>query len=207
MMNSLKSELNYLSSERIWKEFEKSLKSGHIITFFKVLDSADLLDVHFNEFKLVLNEITLNHDATSKLKSFGSLTLFASLFAIVNDLSALKSFSKRLKIPVKYEDSAKYVIVHLANALDLPKLDPGKAVKMFVELRKFPVNSYKGFFEIVFAFGVLNTDKIIQLLDSIYEIFDISLPLESRNLGRKSGDILFSMRVAKYKDLVSKLKI
>lgn len=47
MMKSLKSELGYLSKERVFEEFKKALQSDKPSIFFDVLKKADVLDVHF----------------------------------------------------------------------------------------------------------------------------------------------------------------
>ena len=54
MMNSLKSELKYLSKERVFEELKKALASDKPSIFFSVLRSADVLDVHFKPiYKLI----------------------------------------------------------------------------------------------------------------------------------------------------------
>ena len=47
MMNSLKSELEFLSKERVFEELKKALASEKPSIFFNVLRKADVLDVHF----------------------------------------------------------------------------------------------------------------------------------------------------------------
>lgn len=47
MMNKLKSELKYLSRERVFEELKKALGSNKPSIFFDVLKEADVLDVHF----------------------------------------------------------------------------------------------------------------------------------------------------------------
>ena len=54
MMNSLKSELIYLSKERVFEELKKALASKKPSIFFNVLREADVLDVHFKPiYKLI----------------------------------------------------------------------------------------------------------------------------------------------------------
>ena len=54
LMKSLKDELKYLSAERVFDEFRKSINSNNPERFFEVLKTADLLDVHFIEiYKLI----------------------------------------------------------------------------------------------------------------------------------------------------------
>lgn len=49
LMNSLKSELNTLSKERVFDEFRKALAQNKPSVFFDVLRKANVLDVHFIE--------------------------------------------------------------------------------------------------------------------------------------------------------------
>ncbi|HNW82417.1 MAG TPA: HD domain-containing protein [bacterium] len=49
LMRSLKSELNFLSEERVWMECLKALSSKKASRFFNVLNYCDLLDIHFPE--------------------------------------------------------------------------------------------------------------------------------------------------------------
>lgn len=51
MMKQLKSELNSLSSERVFAEFRKALNTEKPSIFFQILRQADVLDVHFKEIK------------------------------------------------------------------------------------------------------------------------------------------------------------
>lgn len=48
-MNSIKSELKFLSAERVFEEFRKAINTDYPYKFFEVLKQADLLDVHFVE--------------------------------------------------------------------------------------------------------------------------------------------------------------
>ena len=50
-MNELKSELNSLSSERVFTELSKALNTVKPSIFFDVLRKADVLDIHFKEIK------------------------------------------------------------------------------------------------------------------------------------------------------------
>lgn len=50
-MRELKSELNSLSSERVFTELSKALNTKKPSIFFDVLRNADVLDIHFKEIK------------------------------------------------------------------------------------------------------------------------------------------------------------
>ena len=50
-MMELKSELNSLSSERVFTELSKALNTKSPSIFFEVLRNADVLDIHFKEIK------------------------------------------------------------------------------------------------------------------------------------------------------------
>lgn len=49
IMNSMKSDLSYLSAERVFQEFRKALNAPHSINFFNVLKECNCLDTHFKE--------------------------------------------------------------------------------------------------------------------------------------------------------------
>ena len=49
LMNSLKSELNTISKERVFTEFKKALQANKPSIFFKVLREAGVLEIHFKE--------------------------------------------------------------------------------------------------------------------------------------------------------------
>lgn len=49
LMNRLKSELIYLSKERVFEELRKALNTNNPSKFFDILKKADVLDVHFKE--------------------------------------------------------------------------------------------------------------------------------------------------------------
>ena len=54
MISELKSELKYLSPERVFEEFRKAINSDYPVNFFEVLKKANILDVHFEElYKLI----------------------------------------------------------------------------------------------------------------------------------------------------------
>lgn len=54
LMNSIKSELKYLSVERVFEEFRKAINTDYPHIFFEVLKQANLLDIHFIEiYKLI----------------------------------------------------------------------------------------------------------------------------------------------------------
>ena len=54
MISELKSELKYLSPERVFEEFRKAINSDYPVRFFEVLKKANILEVHFEElYKLI----------------------------------------------------------------------------------------------------------------------------------------------------------
>lgn len=54
MISELKSDLKYLSLERVFEEFRKAINSDYPVNFFEVLKKANVLDVHFEElYKLI----------------------------------------------------------------------------------------------------------------------------------------------------------
>lgn len=57
MMKKIKEELKTLSSERVFAEFRKALKSNKPSMFFEVLRKADILDIHFKEIYDLIGKI------------------------------------------------------------------------------------------------------------------------------------------------------
>ena len=54
MISELKSDLKYLSPERVFEEFRKAINSNYPVRFFEVLKKANILEVHFEElYKLI----------------------------------------------------------------------------------------------------------------------------------------------------------
>lgn len=54
MISELKSDLKYLSPERVFEEFRKAINSDYPVRFFEVLKKANILEVHFEElYKLI----------------------------------------------------------------------------------------------------------------------------------------------------------
>ncbi len=49
LMKTLKSELSFLSAERVWSETARALCQPAPDRFFRILDTTDLLDIHFPE--------------------------------------------------------------------------------------------------------------------------------------------------------------
>ena len=49
MMKSLKNEMKYITSERVYEELKKALQTDKPSIFFDVLKEAEVLDVHFKE--------------------------------------------------------------------------------------------------------------------------------------------------------------
>ena len=104
---SASGELNYLSAERIWKEFSKALATNHPEMFFKSLRlcgalskiTPELDQQEFQQIQHLQNQI-INHD-----------NLFI-LFCDSLSISSFQSLCKRLKIPKQVLDvGVKYLIL------------------------------------------------------------------------------------------------
>lgn len=54
IMKDLKSELKFLSQERVFEELRKAINTSKPSIFFEVLKKADLLDVHFEEIRKLI---------------------------------------------------------------------------------------------------------------------------------------------------------
>jgi tRNA nucleotidyltransferase (CCA-adding enzyme) len=63
LIAAMRPELHHLPPERVWKETEKALEVEGSATYFKVLNAAGLLGVHFPELKAL--DVPDRHDGTA----------------------------------------------------------------------------------------------------------------------------------------------
>lgn len=139
LMNSLKSELEELSAERVFDEMRKALSYDKPSIFFNMLKKADVLDIHFKEiYKLIgalqpekyhpegdsYNHTMLALDASAKITDDVKIR-FATL---VHDLG--KGVTPKEMYPHHYEHDIKGVaeVEHFGNRLKMPNdwIDCGK---------------------------------------------------------------------------------
>ena len=137
MMKQLKSELNSLSSERVFAEFRKALNTEKPSIFFQILRQADVLDVHFKEIKDLIGVEqpiqyhpegdAYNHtmlvldksaELTENLKEDRKLEIRFS--ALVHDLG--KGLTPKEKYPHHYghENTGVELVNELGNRLKVP---------------------------------------------------------------------------------------
>lgn len=82
LMNELKSDLKYLSEERVFDEFRKAINSDYPYIFFDILKQADILDVHFIEiYKLIgaIQPVQYHPEGDSYNHSLLALKMAASI--------------------------------------------------------------------------------------------------------------------------------
>jgi len=131
MMESLKSELNSLSEERVFVEFKKALVSNKPSNFFQVLRKANILDVHFKEIYDLIDSIqpekyhpegdSYNHTMIVVDKSVELTEKLEIRFAcLVHDLG--KGITPREMMPHHYGHDAKGVrlVENFCRRLKIP---------------------------------------------------------------------------------------
>lgn len=125
MMKNLKEELLYLPKERIFKEFEKALKSQNPQNFFNVLLKSQVLDVHFKEiaqtlkenYKSVVNSLKKSIEITDDVK-----VRFAVLVQNMN-INAVENLGKRIGLPKKWIKCGKESVLYYNKCKYFKELD------------------------------------------------------------------------------------
>lgn len=125
MMKNLKEELLYLPKERIFKEFEKVLKSQNPQNFFNVLLKSQVLDVHFKEiaqtlkenYKSVVNSLKKSIEITDDVK-----VRFAVLVQNMN-INAVENLGKRIGLPKKWIKCGKESVLYYNKCKYFKELD------------------------------------------------------------------------------------
>ena len=148
MMKNLKEELLYLPKERIFKEFEKALKSQNPQNFFNVLLKSQVLDVHFKE---IYNICKYNYNGENaftyimkKLKNSVDLTddekirftvLIVCISNIVKNNTLLKvkvnNLAKRIGLPKKWSSFVNSAIINTDKYINYNNLDILQKVDFF----------------------------------------------------------------------------
>lgn len=132
-MRKIKSELKYLSVERVFIEFKKALASSKPSTFFEILKRADVLDVHFEEIFNLIGKIqpekyhpegdSYNHtmmvvDNSCKLTD----KLEIRYSCLVHDLGKGKTPFDMLPHHYGHEERGIKQVENLSNRLKVPNL-------------------------------------------------------------------------------------
>lgn len=138
-MESLKEELQTLSKERIFVEFKKALETNHPSIFFKVLEKANVLEVHFKEIFDLIGSVqpveyhpegdSFNHTMIVVDKSVELTDDVAIRFAcLVHDLG--KGVTPKEMYPHHYghDEKGMVLVTKLGDRIGVPNLwiDYGK---------------------------------------------------------------------------------
>ena len=131
MMHELKSELKYLSVERVFAEFEKALNSDKPSIFFDVLKETEVLDVHFMPIYKLIGALqpveyhpegdSYNHTMICLDKSCGMTNDLKVRFSVlVHDLG--KGETKKQEYPHHYghEERGVEVVRRFCDYLKIP---------------------------------------------------------------------------------------
>lgn len=131
IMKELKSELKYLSAERVFDELRKALKTSKPSIFFEVLKKADVLDVHFREIEKLIGAeqpIKYHPEGDSYNHTMLALDMSAKLTedekirfsVLVHDLG--KGLTKKEEYPhhIGHEEKGITQVENLCKRLKMP---------------------------------------------------------------------------------------
>ncbi len=131
IMKDLKSELKYLSAERVFDELRKALRTNKPSIFFEVLKKANVLDVHFNEIEKLIGAeqpIKYHPEGDSYNHTMLALDMSAKLTenekirfsVLVHDLG--KGLTKKEEYPhhIGHEEKGIMQVENLCKRLKMP---------------------------------------------------------------------------------------
>lgn len=140
MMKKLRDEMIYISKERIFKEFDKAMKSKNPQNFFEVLYNADVLKVHFKEIydlskykykkenafqyviKILKNSVDLTDDENIRFA-----VLIICIGNIIENNAILKlnlnNLAKRIGLPKKWIDCVNSAMMNIDKYINYNKLN------------------------------------------------------------------------------------
>jgi tRNA nucleotidyltransferase (CCA-adding enzyme) len=182
VLSGMNNQLADLPAERVWKEFEKALKSSFPEKFIKLLKITNCLNVHFEEFsgkELKTNQVDPILQFCELIKDF--------------TYKEFHSFCNRLKIPNVYVKSGLATITHLKRAKDLMNLFNNQIITILLSSDNF-VGGSDNFFKLV---ENSNKDYYFKIKDCI----NVKLPKNKRNLGLESGKWVEKMMLEKLQKL------
>jgi tRNA nucleotidyltransferase (CCA-adding enzyme) len=158
LMAAMKADLESLKAERIWKELEKVLEHTNPGRFFRVLDEAGVLDVHFREVAAL--HVPDKHDGTAFNHTMrvmnGGESALDRFALLVHDFGkgrtpaeghpahpghdklgaeAVAAFCKRLKIPKSFETFGLLCAAEHMRAKRAPEMRAGTFVAWVQSLK------------------------------------------------------------------------
>ena len=127
-------ELNTLTPERVWMEFEKTLSDGNFFTFLKVLDSIDALSC----ITPSLNELFNNNEESALVQRLINIEaesdiLFSQLAEFLSE-QQVKQLVTELKLPNQYKELILIMHSHQADLLNSHNLTATEMLTLFNKL-------------------------------------------------------------------------
>lgn len=141
MMKSLKNEMKYITSERVYEELKKALQTDKPSIFFNILKQADVLDVHFKEIYDLIGVVQPQKyhpegdvyahtmivlDSVSK----NTPDVSVRFAALVHDLGKAKTPKEILPQHIGHDEAGVELVVNMCNRLKLPTLWKKRGVEV-----------------------------------------------------------------------------
>ena len=141
MMKSLKNEMKYITSERVYEELKKALQTDKPSIFFNILKQADVLDVHFKEVYDLIGVVQPQKyhpegdvyahtmivlDSVSK----NTPDVSVRFAALVHDLGKAKTPKEILPQHIGHDEAGVELVVNMCNRLKLPTLWKKRGVEV-----------------------------------------------------------------------------
>ena len=168
-MASMKENLKHINVEEVFKELKKAFSGEVPSNFFRELNNANILDVHFKEIKDLIGVIQppdfhpegdcFEHtmkviDLVSK-KTKNNITMYA---ALCHDLGKAKTPKEILPKHIDHEKRGAELVENLCNRLKVPKLY--KNIALFVTLNHMRIARY----------NEMKVSKKIDVLDTLNKL-------------------------------------
>ncbi len=150
LMSVMKDSLQELSPERVFEEMRKALKSKNPRTFFDVLKHINILSVHFSEIADMNDEVyehsmeTLNESVKfTNNVNIRYAILLHDIGKNVNyykhdreGIALLKTFSRRLKVPMKMQKMAELFCLYHMKSLRYNEMRISKKIRFLMAIKE-----------------------------------------------------------------------
>lgn len=223
LMWSVSKTLNELSSERVFIEMNKALKSKVPSRFFESLKMSKTLEYWFSEVNAICNvqagpvsskhgtEDTFTH--TMNAINHRALQTPLERFAVLchdfgkalsveppkhhghekDGLRSVKNFCERLKVPNEYKKAA---LCFTENHMRMHKIEEtrsGKAAKLIVSVNKTMPGGLESFLRCSQADG-MNKKQADRILKRSKKVLEVKLPKKYYGRGKVCKEILLNLR-------------
>jgi len=208
LMHNMKKQLETLTPERVWIEFEKVLKTPNPRRFFEVLKSIDVLDVHFKEVAAL--NVFDKHDGTAFNHTMNILTFsdtpLMRFGALVHDFGKgctpkeihpahhghgkmgekpVNDFCDRLKIPNEFRNFGVFCAKHHMRIKTIQEMRPGKLLRWILNNKKFIKSlMHLSSLDSIYREGAQYLDILIWL-DYAEDIIDKAFEIEATITGKQ----------------------